>query len=153
MIPTALQCCRSNQTYALRKDKYSMRQKCSTDEHYTNIRISVCNMTWWMILYHQNSSSFFPLTTLTGISLQCAVSYVYNLWRLLFPKNDLLQDEQLYGFSPVCSLTLTGISLQCAVSYGYEGCFFLKTIYYKMNSCMVSLQCAISHGIEGCVYL
>ena len=32
------------------------------------------------------------------------------------------------------------VSLQCALSYGPEGCLFVKTICYKLNSCKVSLQ-------------
>jgi hypothetical protein len=41
-----------------------------------------------------------------------------------------------------------GFSHQCAMSYGSEGCFWVKKICYKQNSCKVSLQYAVSHGSD-----
>jgi hypothetical protein len=87
-----------------------------------------------MILYHQNSSSFFPLTTLTWIFLHCAFSDVSQGCLLL---EMICYKKGSYK-----------VSLQCAVSHDPKDYIFVKTIYYKMNSCKVSLQCAVLHGSE-----
>ncbi len=53
----------------------------------------------------------------------------YVVPKVAFCKNDLLQNEQLSCFSP----------LQCA-SHGPKGSIFVKTIFYKTNSCNIELM-------------
>ena len=84
-----------------------------------------------MILYHQNSSSFFPLTTLTWIFLQCAVSDV---------SQGCLLVEMICYKKGSCK-----VSHQYAVSRVYKECRFVKTICNKLNSYKVSPPCALSY--------